>query len=124
MFDLSGEKFLLLKSIKSILVKCDTLLLNIPKSDLDYKFRLRDSLEKAYKLIVTMNHTKNEKDFTKLHAALCAEVSYINFSLEIIYDKKYINSKNLNDLFKYINEFNKMLFSWYNKKIEKFENKN
>ena len=44
----SNENFLILKSIKNIILKCDTLLVNIPKNDLDYKFKLRDSFEISY----------------------------------------------------------------------------
>lgn len=118
MSSIGQEKFLILKQIKIIVLKCDTLLLNIPKADLDYKFKLRDSLENAYKLVVRMNYTENKNDFDKLYTKLLAEISYYNFALEIIYDKKYINSKNLNDLVKHVNDFNKMLYVWHQNKME------
>lgn len=118
MLDLNNEKFLLLRSIKLISIKCDTYLENIPKSDYDYKLRIRSSIENMYKLLIQMNYIENEIEFEKLNAKLKAEISYFDFSLGIIYDKKYINQKNLSNLMYNVNEFNKMLFKWHSNKME------
>ena len=68
-----------------------------------------------------MNYTDDKNDFNRLYSKLNAEISYINFSLEIIYRKKHINKKNLNNLFHYITEFNKMLYKWHLNKVGVFD---
>lgn len=104
-----SEQFKIANNIKEYIVRIDNYLVNFPKKEIELKSKIMntsyDLLHKAYIANVSTN-----KELKKaLAEEMVADIKYLNFLLDLCYDKQIINAKKyvkfgeaLDDIIRYI----------------------
>lgn len=111
-----NEKFKIIIKFKEVINLIDLYIENIPKKDIQYKNEVRSYSLKCFNDIVYMNNINDVSKLVSKRAAYCANISTLSLLLEVIYDKRYINEKNLEKYSYKVNEINKMMYAWIESK--------
>ncbi|MBQ9298607.1 MAG: four helix bundle protein [Clostridia bacterium] len=102
------DKFKIINFIKELIIRVDNCLDNFPKKDIELKNRIRNSSYDLLEIAYKANTSNNLEYKTMLIEEIIAKVKFIDFLLNLCYDKKIINSKRyvkfgekLDDIVKY-----------------------
>ena len=102
------EKFKLINFIKELIIHVDKNLDNFPKKDIELKNRIRNASYDLLQIAYKANTTTNKTYQIKLIEEIIANVKFIDFLLNLCYEKEIINSKRyvkfgekLDDIIKY-----------------------
>lgn len=109
MFKINNNVFKILQKYKSFLLDLDNTLENIPRKDMFYKDKIKETGLVLLELILEASYSEKEKCFSEIKA----KISLIDFELERLTIKKYISLKSL-EIGLQLVEINKMVTGWLN----------
>ena len=108
----NGDKFLIVKNIKSFIMGLESLLLTFPKKDiLTRNMIYNDSLE-LLEVVLKANYEKRRDLKQNYQIEALAKVNKIDFYLERAYKLKYISEKQCINKTGELSKINKMLYGW------------
>jgi hypothetical protein len=108
------DKFKIALFVKKIFIYIYDISYNIPKKDAFLKNKLIDNTYELLKYIYLANYLLLNNNLYMEY--IKTDISLLDYFLEIIYTKKYINKKQLDYLGHYLLEVNKMATSWIKNK--------
>lgn len=119
MFRISNNDFKILIKYKEFLNDLDNILENVPRKDMYFKDKVRDvSMELLYDIFYFSYDSSNLEIYK---ARIKSNIAMIDFMLERLFDKKYINEKALFKIGKILVEINKMVTGWVNSYESKYD---
>lgn len=114
MFRISNNDFKILIKYKDFMHNMDNILENIPRKDMFYKDKLRNIEINLLNNIFVCSYEINKDVLIKYYSLIKADISLIDFLLDRLHSKKYINEKTLYKIGLDLIEINKMVTGWLN----------
>lgn len=108
MFKINNNDFKILQKYKSFLIDLDNVLENIPRKDMFYKDKIKETGLALLDLILVASYSDKQEYFSEIKA----KISLIDFELERLTIKKYISLKSLEKIGLQLVEINKMVTGW------------
>lgn len=87
------EKFKIANMIKELIVNIDKNLTNFPKKEIELKNNIRQSAYQLLLIVYEGNITTNKERKIQLQEKAIANIKYLDFLINICYDKQIINGK-------------------------------
>lgn len=87
------EKFKISNLVKDLIVRIDDNLVNFPKKEIELKRKIKET---SYDLLYTVYRANISSDINlkkKLAEDSIAQIKYLDFLINLCYDKQIINSK-------------------------------
>ena len=109
---LKEEKFKVINFVREMIVLIDTELDNFPKKDIEIKNRLRNSTYDLLELVYFANTAADVEVRKNLLEQAISKMKVIDFLVNLIYDKKIINSKKYYKLGQKSDDIVKYLIGW------------
>lgn len=105
MFRINNNDFKILIKYKDFLNELDNVLENVPRKDIFFKDKIRKEALNNLEIIMlaSIDNAKSLYPFIK------SKISFLDFMLERLYNKRYISEKALYNLFTKLVEINKMV---------------
>ena len=100
----------------------DNILENVPRKDVYYKDKIRYVSDELLKNIFMSSYVINTHELDEYTVVIKSDIALIDFMLERLHNKRYINEKNLYKIGLMLIEINKMVTGWLNNKYDS-ENK-
>ena len=104
------DKFLILNLTKDFIADVDKYLVNFPNKEMELK---REIKENGYKMLLEIYEANCTTDLSKrknIQESIIAKIGYLDFLINLCYDKQLINGKkylkfgeSLNYILKYVN---------------------
>ncbi len=106
------EKFEIVNRIKSLIVYLETNLENFPKKDLELKHKLNNEIYDLLKKCYLANNAVNNDRKSELQYELISMVKYIDFLVNLCYEKKIINHKKYLQIGEKLDNILKYIIGW------------
>ena len=90
---MKNEKFVIVNLIKELIVNVDKNLVNFPKKEIEIKREIVISCYSLLRKAYEANTTTNTEKRVDLQENMIATIKYIDFFMNVCYDKQIINSK-------------------------------
>lgn len=87
------DKFIVTNLIKDFIVSIDKYLVNFPNKEIELKREIKESSYVLLKKAYTANCTENMKKRKEIQDEIIAQIKYLDFLINLCYDKQIINSK-------------------------------
>lgn len=112
MFKINNNDFQILQKYKTFLMDIDTYLDNIPRKDIFFKDQIREISLHLLRSILECSYATGSIDPYK--AIIKGDIATLDFMLERLLRKRYINDKASYKLGTELVEINKMVTGWLN----------
>ena len=109
---MKNDKFKIVNLIKEFIVRLDNNLVNFPKKEMELKNKIKNT---SYDLLFTTyraNVSRNKELKKELAELLVAQVKYLDFLLNLCYDKQIINSKKYVKFGESLDDIVRHVISW------------
>ena len=106
------EKFEIVNRIKSLIVYLENNLENFPKRDLELKHKLNNEIYDLLKKCYLANETTNKDKKYELQYELISTVRYVDFLINLCYEKKIINHKKYLQIGERLDNILKYIMGW------------
>lgn len=106
------EKFKIANLIKEFIIRLDSNLVNFPKKEIEFKSKIKNT---AYDLLFTAYRTNlstNKQLKKELAELLIAQIKYLDFLINLCYDKQIINAKKYVKFGESLNDITRHIVSW------------
>ena len=104
------EKFIVINLVKDLIIKIDTYFINFPKKEIELKRSIKETSTSMLLDVYIANTTTNLEKRKDIQETIIAKIKYLDFLVNLTYDKKIINSKryvkfgeDLQYILKYVN---------------------
>ena len=87
------DKFKIANLTKELILNIDKYLINFPNKEIELKKSIREATYKLLQIIYLANETRDMKRRIALQEEAIAQMKYIDFLLNMCYDKKIIDKK-------------------------------
>lgn len=111
MFKIINNDFKIINKYKKFLMDLDAILENVPRKDMYFKDNIRNVALDLLREILECSYI-DMKDAEKHLASIKGKISFLDFSFERLYDKKYVSEKAIFRLTEQLVEINKMTSGW------------
>lgn len=108
------EKFKIVNMVKDLIANIDKNLTNFPKKEIELKKNIKDT---AYNLLLILyegNVTENRERRIEIQEKAIAKVKYLDFLINICYDKQIINGKKYIKFGESLEEIIRYIVAWKN----------
>lgn len=109
MFNILNNVFKLLSKSKKFLLDLDDLLENVPRKDLFYKDKIKET---GLELLDNILKASYDDDKSMYFAPVKSSMALLDFEIERLHDKGYISEKTMNSVGIKLVEINRMLTAW------------
>lgn len=92
-FIIQFTKFVVINEIRELIVKVDKYLVNFPKKEIEIKQEISKSSKEMLLLAYEANSSDNIEHRKTLQEKIIARIKYIDFLINLCYDKQIINAK-------------------------------
>lgn len=106
---MKNEKFKIITQIKELIIRIDENLVNFPKKEIELKRKIKETSYDLLYIMYRANVSSNLSLKKELAETAIAQIKYLDFLINLCYDKQIINSKkyvkfgeSLNDIVRYI----------------------
>jgi len=113
---MKADKFQVINLIKELIITIDKNLTNFPKSEIELKKNIRNTSYDMLLIAYEGNVTEDLKEKKIIINQIIAKIKYLDFLINLCYDKKIINGKkyvkfgeNLETILKYVNGWKKLI---------------
>lgn len=109
---MKNDKFKIVNRIKEFIVRSDNNLVNFPKKEMELKNKIKNT---SYDLLFTTyraNVSTNKELKKELAELLVAQIKYLDFLLNLCYDKQIINSKKYVKFGESLDDIVRHVISW------------
>ena len=117
MFKINNNDFKILVKYKEFIGNIDNLLDNVPRRDMYYKDKLRETLDRLLKYILKSSYDVNKDNLNNNYVEIKSYIALIDFMLDRLHSKKYLSEKMLYKIGNDLIEINKMVTGWMNGKL-------
>lgn len=104
------DKFIILNLVKELISDIDKYLINFPNKEIELKREIKESGYKMLLSVYEANCTTDVKKRQNIQEEIIAKIGYLDFLINLCYDKQIINGKkylkfgeNLDYILKYVN---------------------
>jgi hypothetical protein len=87
------DKFIVTNLIKDFIISIDKYLTNFPNKELELKRTLKETSYELLKMAYRANCTEDMNKRRNLQDEMIAQIKYLDFVINLCYDKQLINSK-------------------------------
>lgn len=87
------EKFVVINCIREIIVNIDKYLANFPKRDIEIKQQISTVSKEMLLLAYEANSSDNKEKRKDIQEKVIARLKYLDFLINLCYDKQIINGK-------------------------------
>ena len=87
------EKFKIANLTKELITNVDKYLVNVPHKEIELKKSIKEATYKLLQIIYLANETRDMKKRISLQEEAIAKMKYIDFLLNLCYDKEIINKQ-------------------------------
>lgn len=108
------EKFKIANLVKDLIVNIDNNLVNFPKKEIELKHTIKQTAYEILPLVYEGNITKDIEKREDLQEKLISRLKYLDFLINICYDKKIINGKKYLKFGENIDNIIKYMVAWKN----------
>lgn len=108
------EKFKIANMIKNLIVNLDTNLMNFPKKEIELK---KEIMQTAYNLLFITYEANTIEDIGRriqIQEKAIASIKYLDFLINLCYDKQIINSKKYIKFGEKLDEIIRYITAWKN----------
>ena len=104
------DKFFILNLVKELIANIDKYLVNFPNKEIELKREIKENVYKMLLEVYEANSTTNIIKRKDIQESIVAKIGYLDFLINLCYDKQLINGKkylkfgeSLNYILKYVN---------------------
>lgn len=90
---MKSEKFKIVNLIKELIVIIDNNLVNFPKKEIELKHKIKETSYCLLLITYEANVATNKERKLQLQERAIANIKYLDFLINLCYDKKIINGK-------------------------------
>ena len=108
------EKFKIVNLVKDLIIAIDKNLVNFPKKEIELKQEIKKSAYELLAIVYEANITTNIKKREDLQEKAMAKLKYIDFLINVCYDKKIINGKRYLKFGESIDNIIRYIVAWKN----------
>ena len=87
------DKFIVINLIKEFIVNIDKYLINFPNKEIEIKHNIKQTSYEMLRIAYLANCTEDMKKRIDLQEEIISQIKYIDFLINLCYDKNIINSK-------------------------------
>ncbi len=87
------EKFVVINCIRELIVNIDKYLVNFPKRDIEIKQQISIISKEMLLLAYEANASENKEKRKDIQEKIIARLKYLDFLINLCYDKQIINGK-------------------------------
>ena len=87
------EKFVVINCIRELIVNIDKYLVNFPKKDIEIKQQISTISKEMLLLAYEANSSNNTEKRKDIQEKVIARLKYLDFLINLCYDKQIINGK-------------------------------
>ena len=87
------EKFVVINCIRELIVNIDKYLVNFPKKDIEIKQQISTISKEMLLLAYEANSSNNTEKRKDIQEKVIASLKYLDFLINLCYDKQIINGK-------------------------------
>ena len=106
------EKFKIIQYIRELILNIDNNLDNFPKKDIELKNRIRNSSYDLLEIAYEANTIREKDEKLNLLYKLIAKLKFVDFLINICYDKQIINNKRYLKFGEKIDDISKFTTGW------------
>ena len=114
MFKISNNDFKLLNKCKLLMINIDNLLENVPRKNFYYKDRLKSVCDDLLLYIFECSYETNKENISYYFKKIKSLIASIDYMLDRLYSKKYINEVNIYRIGNELVVVNKIATGWLN----------
>lgn len=118
MFKINNNDFKILVKYKEFLNILDNILENIPRKDIFYKDKIRHIAMNLLHNILLASYEVNYDNLNNCKVSIKSDIALLDFMLDRLYQKRYINEKCIFNCGQILIEINKMTTGWINAKVK------
>lgn len=118
MFQINNKDFQILGKYKNFLDYLDKTLENVPRKDFYYKDLIRQKAYAILDAILECSYEENMDHIGKYKQAIRSNLAVIDFLVDRLFDKHYINEKQTSKIVLCLVEINKMTSGWINNMVK------
>lgn len=118
MFKINNNDFKILVKYKDFLNIIDSMLENIPRKDMFYKDKIRYIAINLLHNILLASYEVNNDNLNDYKVSIKSDIALLDFMLDRLYQKRYINEKCIFNCGQILIEINKMTTGWINSKVK------
>ena len=107
------EKFIFINLIKKLIYDIDSYLINFPNKEIELKRTIKETGYNILQIAYEANITSDISKKIELQENIIAKIAYMDFLINVCYDKQLINGKkylrfgeSLDYILKYVNGWN------------------
>lgn len=108
------EKFKIVNLIKEFIINIDNNLTNFPKKEIEIKHRIKETAYDLLLIIYEGNSTENIERRIELQDKGIAKIKYLDFLINLCYDKQIINGKKYVKFGEKLDYILKYIIAWKN----------
>ena len=109
---MKNDKFKIVNLIKEFIVRLDNNLVNFPKKEMELKNKIKNTSYDLLFATYRANVSTNKELKKELAELLVAQVKYLDFLLNLCYDKQIINSKKYVKFGESLDDIVRHVISW------------
>ena len=108
------EKFKIVNLVKDLIIAIDKNLVNFPKKEIELKQEIKKSAYELLAIVSEANITTNIHKREDLQEKAIAKLKYIDFLINVCYDKKIVNGKRYLKFGENIDNIIRYVLAWKN----------
>lgn len=111
---MKNEKFKIVNLVKDLIINVDRNLTNFPKKEIELKHIIKQTSYELLPIIYEGNVTTNMEKRQNLQESAIAKLKYIDFLINLCYDKQIINGKKYIKFGESIDNIIRYIVAWKN----------
>lgn len=111
---MKNEKFKIVNLVKDLIINVDRNLTNFPKKEIELKHIIKQTSYELLPIIYEGNVTTNMEKRQNLQESAIAKLKYIDFLINLCYDKQIINGKKYIRFGESIDNIIRYIVAWKN----------
>lgn len=108
------EKFKIVNMVKDLIANIDKNLTNFPKKEIELKKNIKDVAYNFLLILYEGNVTENIERRIEIQEKAIAKVKYLDFLINVCYDKQIINGKKYIKFGESLEEIIRYIIAWKN----------
>lgn len=113
------EKFKIANLVKDLIINIDKNLTNFPKKEIELKRKIIDTSYDLLSLIYEANIISDANRRIQIQEKSIAKIKYIDFMINLCYDKQIINGKKYIKFGEKLDEIIRYIVAWKNATLNK-----
>ena len=109
---MKSERFKIIKLVKEFIIRVEENLVNFPNKEMELKRKIKETSYGILLKVYNANITSDKEKKKALQEEIIAEIKYIDFLINLCYDKKIINGKKYLKFGEKLDELVRSVMGW------------